>query len=97
MSNGSSPRVRGTGGRLMCGDEIGRFIPACAGNGPAAFQSPATPPVHPRVCGERYRDSDIIILRDGSSPRVRGTVDYQAQGHIRVRFIPACAGNGWVK
>ncbi|GAN94038.1 hypothetical protein Gbth_043_042 [Gluconobacter thailandicus F149-1 = NBRC 100600] len=31
----------------------------------------------------------------GSSPRVRGTPEWQLQWKIYLRFIPACAGNTW--
>ena len=91
---GSSPRVRGTepfepelGQRL-------RFIPACAGNGSLLSGAPAAVTVHPRVCGERPCAACGAPLAIGSSPRVRGTVREQGHRHRRVRFIPACAGNG---
>ncbi len=70
---GSSPRVRGTAAAQPRRLEPLRFIPACAGNGPAGRQSTACGSVHPRVCGERniMRDPDTDSY--GSSPRVRGT------------------------
>ena len=86
----------------MCGElaevpveivELRRFIPACAGNSFCPAPSRSRPPVHPRVCGELYRLLRGIRDWIGSSPRVRGTLrGIQAAG-LRVRFIPACAGN----
>ncbi len=91
---GSSPRVRGTPGRLVHRVPRHRFIPAGAGN--AELLHPKKPPdaVHPRGCGERgYRHPH----RDGaagSSPRVRGTLPSPRGPTVRQRFIPAgAAGN----
>ena len=92
-SAGSSPRVRGT---LDVGsiDLIGRrFIPACAGNAGRIEDRTAAPPVHPRVCGERLLKNKVHKIFPGSSPRVRGTLDVDADARGNLRFIPACAGN----
>ena len=54
------------------------------------------PPVHPRVCGERGSGPPEGHVKNGSSPRVRGTrfqVNWDKEVH---RFIPACAGNAGV-
>ncbi len=70
-----------------------RFIPACAGNtSPRAVINPEIA-VHPRVCGEHYVASLASSQTTGSSPRVRGTLTASSLGVVRVRFIPACAGN----
>ena len=90
---GSSPRVRGTRhvlGRVYAGS---RFIPACAGNSLAAPVIRNTPPVHPRVCGELGPNPRRPTQSDGSSPRVRGTPFLRPRKQVRLRFIPACAGN----
>ena len=50
---GSSPRVRGTGRFQVWMHGFGRFIPACAGNGPLEPEINIEVSVHPRVCGER--------------------------------------------
>ena len=91
---GSSPRVRGTG--LLYRDSVfqRRFIPACAGNGPAGPPLPEVDPVHPRVCGERSTARPRRMAGSGSSPRVRGTVFFSLIVNTIYRFIPACAGNG---
>ena len=71
--SGSSPRLRGTRGdseSLFCRF---RFIPAFAGNTYSpGLESPVLP-VHPRVCGEHFRDSKRVFAFVGSSPRLRGT------------------------
>ena len=91
---GSSPRVRGTVNHLTHGRACERFIPACAGNG-LRFPIPDdADAVHPRVCGERTSDFIMVCPPLGSSPRVRGTDGRHGSGHVRGRFIPACAGNG---
>ena len=50
---GSSPRVRGTGVRVLAGGVLRRFIPACAGNSSGIRQRVSVGSVHPRVCGEQ--------------------------------------------
>ena len=91
---GSSPRVRGTV-RVRGGlGQRFRFIPACAGNGPILPWSGRCAPVHPRVCGERPLHIYEVLLRSGSSPRVRGTGQTLLKAKAQARFIPACAGNG---
>ena len=93
-SDGSSPRVRGTG---INGDEQRghqRFIPACAGNGPGQWHVWRLTSVHPRVCGERYNARAVMMTCPGSSPRVRGTAAEGEHLPAVARFIPACAGNG---
>ena len=90
---GSSPRVRGTleVNRIVSAE--GRFIPACAGNAKRAEMRFRSPAVHPRVCGERFTARLNPECRNGSSPRVRGTLNKLAQVFGDGRFIPACAGN----
>ena len=72
--SGSSPRVRGT--RVGVARLVGRrrFIPAGAGNTGRPPGSRASPPVHPRGCGEHTWMLLTKVLSAGSSPRVRGTL-----------------------
>ena len=93
LAYGSSPRVRGTLEADMMQPIGMRFIPACAGNAwiIAASHTPAS--VHPRVCGERAGGPTYPPAGYGSSPRVRGTPFFQPSQQVRIRFIPACAGN----
>ncbi len=72
---------------------IVRFLRAHAGNtgGPTGAWPP--PPVHPRACGEHGADTRPRFFSDGSSPRMRGTQDQARNRSVRIRFIPAHAGN----
>ena len=92
-SDGSSPRVRGTGLWQSSMRRTCRFIPACAGNSECGNTSGIRVAVHPRVCGEQAHPQDALGDLDGSSPRVRGTVDEMNIRSSLPRFIPACAGN----
>ena len=91
--NGSSPRVRGTRRSPVPRTGLPRFIPACAGNSPAAPAAISRSSVHPRVCGELSAVAHRSRLAHGSSPRVRGTPRDRIAGGRHRRFIPACAGN----
>ena len=90
---GSSPRGRGTrqgdGPRLA----VLRFIPAWAGNTSHLRLILELSPVHPRVGGEHRVYPNVRGVRNGSSPRGRGTQRATPpRGAVR-RFIPAWAGN----
>ena len=93
---GSSPRVRGMVSALMDCAAMGRFIPACAGNGDPVTGVLTVVPVHPRVCGEWLTSMIARASAYGSSPRVRGMVRDFFDRSQAFRFIPACAGNGCV-
>ena len=70
---GSSPRMRGTLGRLAGhGRNIG-IIPAHAGNTPHRLPSIPDTGDHPRACGEHQFDRWLAEAGAGSSPRMRGT------------------------
>ncbi len=92
-SAGSSPRVRGTLTTYRNILYYQRFIPACAGNTRPASGQPEQLPVHPRVCGEHPIGVATRPISDGSSPRVRGTRYKGGKRYLKLRFIPACAGN----
>ena len=91
--DGSSPRVRGTLSRPRNTRNRRRFIPACAGNSEKVAAKEPALPVHPRVCGELDGAQLAGRERDGSSPRVRGTLLSSSFTMCIFRFIPACAGN----
>ena len=98
--DGSSPRLRGTRGQASPRWNIGRFIPAPAGNARPRWEQLGSRPVHPRACGEREPRCWVCIWCGGSSPRLRGTRLSDRLHHVRRRFIPAPAGNasrgfGW--
>ena len=90
---GSSPHTRGT----RCGHRYrawyGRFIPAYAGNAILNENTRLYSAVHPRIRGERFRRSLILLVNCGSSPHTRGTLQAALDQVHRPRFIPAYAGN----
>ena len=71
----------------------GRFIPACAGNTGVPEDQWDDIPVHPRMRGEHFVESDVADSVDGSSPHARGTLRAAHGQGGEGRFIPACAGN----
>ena len=90
----------------VCGEQVAlaaaqkalrRFIPACAGNSLGAPAGQCQITVHPRVCGEQVNEVTPPRLATGSSPRVRGTDTVESVNHGVVRFIPACAGNSFIR
>ena len=91
--NGSSPRLRGTLGRPRVRAPKTRFIPAPAGNAWMVSPNGGGSSVHPRACGERGMSSVKPATFSGSSPRLRGTPAPPDAGAMRIRFIPAPAGN----
>ena len=92
-SDGSSPRLRGTPLAVDLVTLLIRFIPAPAGNTSVADRPTASPPVHPRACGEHARCNTRSCAPRGSSPRLRGTQRDAARMRVKERFIPAPAGN----
>ena len=93
LSDGSSPRLRGTGTSGERRELLQRFIPAPAGNSPGRQALDGIHPVHPRACGEQVDVWRRGVLSPGSSPRLRGTAACPRTGWVWVRFIPAPAGN----
>ena len=93
ISDGSSPRGRGTQHKSGLRFTGQRVIPAWAGNTPSAAARPGLRPGHPRVGGEHMDTSRVIRTTHGSSPRGRGTRGAGAQRFPRGRVIPAWAGN----
>ena len=92
-SPGSSPRVRGTRGRVRGGRGARGIIPACAGNTRQASRPILRDRDHPRVCGEHSFALGLRFDALGSSPRVRGTPTIGAEPQHLSGIIPACAGN----
>jgi len=90
---GSSPRGRGTAGSREKVLFIVRVIPAWAGNRVQARATCRDAPGHPRVGGEQTMTRPFRHGSSGSSPRGRGTGDFQSSCGHRVRVIPAWAGN----
>ena len=91
--NGLSPLARGTHygpGKKRAG---GRFIPAGAGNSGRLALQPAPAAVYPRWRGELKLAGNLFRGESGLSPLARGTQRVRHHLWLRLRFIPAGAGN----
>ena len=92
---GSSPRMRGTHNvRIACAGIIG-IIPAYAGNTYRMCRLYTVPRDHPRVCGEHLTGNPYLLMVQGSSPRMRGTLGFSVTNTNDAGIIPAYAGNTW--
>ena len=92
LGHGPSPRVRGSHRLRGPADRPAGSIPACAGKPAPTARSARLPRVHPRVCGEAALLPLGFDLRQGPSPRVRGSLDQHGGPVARLGSIPACAG-----
>ena len=89
---GSSPRMRGKLGFGSTRQCRPRIIPAHAGQTDDAVFSMLRHPDHPRACGANSRSKNLNPRRLGSSPRMRGKRQLCDTRHLRLRIIPAHAG-----
>ena len=92
---GSSPLARGTRHRRGARPGALRFIPARAGNTGCASRRSSSRTVHPRSRGEHPVELQQTAEDLGSSPLARGTRLRLRLLRLRLRFIPARAGNTW--
>ena len=93
VTQGSSPRMRGTPICAVHVDNLTGIIPAYAGNTRTTMRESLRKRDHPRVCGEHV---EILFLRlsvPGSSPRMRGTPRTPRTRPAGGGIIPAYAGN----
>ena len=90
---GSSPRMRGTLLNLRVDSRNGGIIPAYAGNTDRHELSGAFRGDHPRVCGEHLTGNPYLLMVQGSSPRMRGTLFFWTVWSSDSGIIPAYAGN----
>ena len=90
---GSSPHVRGALLRLLIAATIGGIIPACAGSTALLTVDSSTSGDHPRMCGEHSLSKSIVMLKEGSSPHVRGALPACPPRSSLSGIIPACAGS----
>ena len=72
MTVGSPPRVRGEAVKSWACAEYGRITPACAGRRCIWNRRTPADEDHPRVCGEKPKIREAVIVFNGSPPRVRG-------------------------
>ena len=90
---GSSPRLRGTlGGTRRARPDMG-IIPALAGNTRCCVRAWSSGWDHPRACGEHESTTLKRMRREGSSPRLRGTLIRRMVHPAHDGIIPALAGN----
>ena len=90
---GSSPRMRGTRGKIERHALRRGIIPAHAGNTIMMGMASLMSRDHPRACGEHRPISQSGIPERGSSPRMRGTPEsYRSRSKLS-GIIPAHAGN----
>ena len=90
---GSSPHVRGALQGQAVRDRSGGIIPACAGSTRWRWRRRPCSGDHPRMCGEHKSQTHVEFNDEGSSPHVRGALDYAADGRADAGIIPACAGS----
>ena len=90
---GSSPRMRGTRIRRWGCRRRSGIIPAYAGNTAEVVEFVWFFQDHPRVCGEHYPLPSSVLCIWGSSPRMRGTLNFDAECELVSGIIPAYAGN----
>ena len=89
---GSSPRMRGKlGGEVITFGGV-RIIPAHAGQTTLRRHPCTRAPDHPRACGANSLLVGTAVPTDGSSPRMRGKQRRRIHVALRVRIIPAHAG-----
>ena len=90
---GLSPLARGTLHGYASSQRRSRFIPAGAGNTPRLFKRGRRGSVYPRWRGEHDRLRHLAVADQGLSPLARGTQRLFPAQTLRIRFIPAGAGN----
>ena len=90
---GSSPRMRGTPIACRILSAPAGIIPAYAGNTARYRNLRKLYWDHPRVCGEHHMPFPQQSGPAGSSPRMRGTLNYPSGDAEAAGIIPAYAGN----
>ena len=90
---GPSPHARGTLSVETIAGEVGRSIPACAGNTTREAGVRQSRAVHPRMRGEHLLALPAGTTLNGPSPHARGTLHAPERERRTARSIPACAGN----
>ena len=89
---GSPPRMRGKAkseGKIFC---VFGITPAYAGTSRLRWSAPPDSRDHPRVCGEKLKETQEEIQHTGSPPRMRGKVFYSSYFAFGRGITPAYAG-----
>ena len=89
---GSPPRMRGKGTKRCSSRRGGRITPAYAGKSKRIAPSSVLFGDHPRVCGEKLRESRGLNRTRGSPPRMRGKEALELRPAGAVGITPAYAG-----
>ena len=89
---GSPPRMRGKGTKRCSSRRGGRITPAYAGKSKRIAPSSVLFGDHPRVCGEKLRESRGLNRTRGSPPRMRGKGESDTHGLSKPGITPAYAG-----
>ncbi len=91
--SGSSPYIRGTQPQEIHRALCARFIPVHTGNTSCEISISTLSSVHPRAYGEHSFKIPVLVMIDGSSPCIRGTLVFSHDGYVFLRFIPVHTGN----
>ncbi len=94
---GSPPRMRGKGTKRCSSRRGGRITPAYAGKSKRIAPSSVLFGDHPRVCGEKLRESRGLNRTRGSPPRMRGKVFDADYSILRSGITPAYAGKSYTR
>ena len=94
---GSPPRMRGKGTKRCSSRRGGRITPAYAGKSKRTAPSSVLFGDHPRVCGEKLRESRGLNRTRGSPPRMRGKVFDADYSILRSGITPAYAGKSYTR
>ena len=89
---GSPPRVRGKASGWPAVRSKPRITPACAGKRGRGRRTFECLWDHPRVCGEKAKNTATTMAMTGSPPRVRGKAPELPPAVQRHGITPACAG-----
>ena len=89
---GSSPRVRGSPPSSLVPFLFLGIIPAGAGLTPLVCKKSNQEGDHPRGCGAHSYKKCVVCGKEGSSPRVRGSLSQQVNELSVAGIIPAGAG-----
>ena len=89
---GTSPRMRGKHGLFRGGFLNLRNIPAYAGKTLLLPWCGLWHTEHPRVCGENFLPRLLYSVVSGTSPRMRGKLEWGIDCVVLLRNIPAYAG-----
>ena len=89
---GSPPHVRGKELVPETLKLLKGITPACAGKRRLSVRRGVWLEDHPRMCGEKTKESFYRSTSLGSPPHVRGKVSIEATSAPSSRITPACAG-----